>query len=117
KRTIGIWDVAYSRGPLPLPPSELQRTLTEEVAAAKAIEAASAEPTDPRFADLMFHDGEQPRTRVQDWCALHTGTWYQLEVAVRVKPLGIPSSGSERRPTREPKQLGSSIILVAIDGD
>jgi hypothetical protein len=48
---------------------------------------------------------------------LQAEQWYQLEVAVRVKPTGIPFEGAERRPIREPKQKQDVTIMVTAEAE
>lgn len=81
------------------------------------------EPTGPRYSDFVFYydDDHSPGLRVPETDPLQAGTWYQLEVAIRVKPIGIPFAPTERFPTRrdilEPKQKRPVTIWVTVQPD
>jgi hypothetical protein len=73
----------------------------------------------PRYADFAFYYEDRKRTgqKVPGKHTLRAEHWYQLEVAVRVKPTGIPPKQAKRRPIREPKQKQDVTIMVAAEGD
>jgi hypothetical protein len=56
-----------------------------------------------RYADFTFYSDDCSKI-VLNGQTLKCGQWYQLEVAVRVDPTGVPSQSSERHPILEPKQ-------------
>ena len=67
---------------------------------------------EPRYLDAtLFHDGQrQPDTE-----ALREGQTYDLEVAVRVAPVGISVPG-KREPIAEPRQAEEVEVLVVAEG-
>lgn len=79
---------------------------------------ALEKPSESRYADFTFyHDHNDSRTRVPNSHVLKSEQWYYLEVAIRVKPFGIPSQEQERFPIREPKQQEPVTITIAAEGD
>jgi hypothetical protein len=77
-----------------------------------------AEPP-PRYADYTFFadaDG-RPGLAVAARQALQAEQWYHLEIAVRVKPGGIPVEAGQRREIREPRQAGPVTLMVTAEGD
>jgi hypothetical protein len=81
------------------------------------------EPRGPRYSDFIFYydDNHCPGLRVPETDPLQAGTWFQLEVAVRVKPIGIPFEPTERFPARrdilDPKQEHPATIWVTVQPD
>jgi hypothetical protein len=83
---------------------------------------AAAEPPEepappPRFASVQVFRESSPGARGPELAAeqpLQEKRWYQLEVSVRLKPVGIPSAGP-RRAIREPKQSAPVDILVTAE--
>jgi hypothetical protein len=77
------------------------------------------EPPTPRYADFTFYlDKEGNKLeRVPEGEALRQGQWYQLEVAVQEKPIGIPIETSERRPVREPKRQAPVLVMVTAEAE
>jgi HEAT repeat protein len=72
----------------------------------------------PRFADFTFYytKGNKLAEKVSDGYVLQAEQWYQLEVAIRVKPTGIPE-WERRGPIREPKQEKPVIIMITAEGN
>ena len=67
---------------------------------------------EPRYLDAtLFHDGQ----RQPDTAALREGETYDLEVAVRVAPVGISVPG-KREPIAEPRQAEEVEVLVVAEG-
>lgn len=71
-----------------------------------------------RYADAKFYceDDAQDGTRagaLDPGRPLEAGRWYQLEIAVRQRRTGIPSTSD--RPIREPKQSGPVKVLVTTE--
>lgn len=95
------WDESEPE-PMPEPPPEPTHT----------------EPS-PRYADFAFYydKGNRPDQKVPESHTLQVARWYQLEVAIRAKPTGIPSEELERRPIREPKQEKDVTVMVTVQGD
>ena len=79
---------------------------------------ATVEPT-PRYADLTFYSDDKSRLceKLPLGHVLQAEHWYQLEVAVREKPEGIPPVERKRRPIREPKQRSPVTIMVTAEGN
>ena len=76
--------------------------------------AASPVEPPPRYADLTFYSGgRKPANQVAPQAPLRTARWYELEVAIRLAPTGIPSAG-DRRPVREPHQEGPVELTVTL---
>lgn len=74
--------------------------------------------SESRYADFTFYnDPNGSKNKVSDGHALRCEQWYQLEVAVRGKPTGVPSQEQERHPIREPKQKEPVTIIIAAEGD
>lgn len=73
----------------------------------------------PRYADFSFHYDNKNKQgqKVPDGHTLQAEQWYQLEVAIRVKPTGIPFEGAERVPIREPKQKQDVTIMVTAEAE
>ena len=104
------------------PPSNLHFELPEEEKAMWALEVATSitleKASESRYADITFYyDENDSETKVSDGHVLKCGQWYQLEVAVRGKPTGVPSQEPERRPIREPKQQEPVTIIITAEGD
>lgn len=104
------------------PPSNLHFELPEEKKARWALEVAPSitleKASESRYADLTFYNNVNDfETKVSDGHVLRCGQWYQLEVAVRGTPVGLPSQETERRPIREPKQQESVTITITAEGD
>ena len=70
-----------------------------------------------RFADLTFFRPAPARSPVPAGQALRAGDWYEVEVAVRLRPTGIPPEAGERRPLREPRQKADVTLHVTAEGD
>ena len=72
-----------------------------------------------RYADLTFWFDKSRNLgqKVPFGQTLQVGHWYQLEVAVREKPEGMPTEDRERRPIREPKQQQPVTVLVTAESD
>lgn len=72
-----------------------------------------------RYADFTFlyGEGEESGKKMPAGHTLQTEQWYQLEVAVRTEPIGIPPEELERRPIREPKQAQDVTVMVTAEGD
>ena len=87
-----------------------------EQVAAEAQAKVAAERPEPRYADLTIHrDGGGSKPYPAGY-ALVTDEWYDLEVAVRTRPKGVPPEGA-RRPVREPDAVGRVELLVTAEGD
>ena len=104
------------------PPSNLHFELPEEEKARWALEVATSttleKASESRYADITFYYNENDsETKVSDGHVLKCGQWYQLEVAVRGKPTGVPSQEPERRPIQEPKQQEPVTIIITAEGD
>jgi CHAT domain len=80
---------------------------------------ALEKPSESRYADFTFYteDRNGSKTRISNGQALKCAQWYQLEVAVRVDPTGVPSQSSERHPILEPKQQEPVTIVIAAEGE
>jgi hypothetical protein len=72
-----------------------------------------------RYADFTFlyGEGDLLNQKLPEGHVLQAKKWYQLEIAIRVKPIGIPPELLERRIFREPKQKQDVTIMVAAEGD
>ena len=104
------------------PPSNLKFELPEEEKSRLALEIATSrtleKASESRYADLTFYNNVNDfETKISDGHVLKCGQWYQLEVAVRGKPTGVPSQEPERRPIREPKQQEPVTIIITAEGD
>jgi CHAT domain len=69
----------------------------------------------PRFADItLFHDKDKKRGRkLYKNEPLQVDSWYQLEVAIRERPLGLDTE-QRRRPIRSPKQKDTVRIWATL---
>ncbi|HET9768979.1 MAG TPA: HEAT repeat domain-containing protein, partial [Thermoanaerobaculia bacterium] len=82
----------------------------------EAPAAAATEPEpESRFTDLTFL--ERLRSPVREGQALRAGEWYFLEVAVRVRPSGIPPAKAARQPLVELGRTTDIILHVTVEGD
>jgi HEAT repeat protein len=116
KRNKGHLDIHYSWNG-PLPESELDSELIEEKQAVEAIKEAAAQAPPARYADFTFyHDGPN-LSGVPDGYCLQVRQWYRLEVAVRVRPIGISPEAALREPIRELAQQRDVTIMAAAEGD
>ncbi len=95
-----------------------------EIKAAKPEASETAEPPVPvepplRYADFAFNydEGNKRGQKVPDGHTLQAGQWYQLEVAVCVKPTGIPFEGEKRESIKEPKQEQPVTIMVTAEAE
>jgi hypothetical protein len=74
----------------------------------------------PRYADFAFHYDERGKLgqKVSIGHTLQAQQWYRLEVAVRVKPIGIPATETARLSIwNDPRQRDDVTIMVAAEGD
>jgi CHAT domain len=69
-----------------------------------------------RYADFTFYDDTNDK-RVEAGHALQAGKLYQLEVAVRQQPTGIPPGMEWRHSIREPKQVEPVTIFITATGN
>jgi HEAT repeat protein len=96
----------------------LDDAISYEKRAKLALENATSKPSEYRYADITFYyyeDGFEPK--VLGSYVLRAKQWYQLEVAIRDQPTGVPIQKQERRPIREPKQQESVTIVITAEGD
>jgi HEAT repeat protein len=100
---------------------ETNARLALEFSTSKVLERTSEvleRTSESRYADITFYYYENgSKTQVSDRHVLRCEQWYQLEVAVRGKPTGIPNQEQERRPIREPKQREPVTIIITAEGD
>lgn len=73
----------------------------------------------PRYADFTFFSEERGLLgqRIPDGNVLQVEKWYQLEIAVRITPTGIPPEKPDRSSLLEPKQIKNVTIMVATEGE
>lgn len=95
---------------------EKEAAFREEIEEALAEKIKVVTPQDeppPRYADFTFYrEVKKPGNEVPKGEPLRTKRWYELEVAVRVKPTGISPADDKRRPIRQPRQEGDVVLLV-----
>lgn len=105
KRTYGLRDfqVSYFSAPSTAHDDKLLASLSEVAAAGGA---------DVRFLDATFMEGQDA---LEPWAALREGTTYELEIAVRVHPTGIPASGTRPALQRIDAGGGNVELLVVLE--
>jgi hypothetical protein len=91
----------------------------DEVPRMQLREGEEAAEPPPRYADYTFFADADGRRgpAIAAGQTLQVGRWYYLEIAVRVKPGGIPVEGGQRQKIREPRQADSVTIMVTAEGD
>ena len=100
----------------PPPSVAFEETEAEKAAVDVAREAAGVTASGSRYADFAFYEGGNERgARVPGGHCLCAQKQYQLEVAVRAKPTGIPSEGPKRSPVLEPQQQQDATIMVTAE--
>jgi hypothetical protein len=100
--------------PSPPPPSP---ALPPEPPAAARLEPAPSEAMlqpPPRYADFALCD--DAGVPLPSGCPLVAQAWYDLEIAVRAQPIGIPPEELKRRAIREPRQAEDVLVMVAVEG-
>jgi hypothetical protein len=99
-------------------PSRLHLELPEEKAARSTVEMATERARSPRYADVrLIHDEVPGRGDVVEGEALIVGRWYRLELAIRQRPIGIPTAEGRRQPIREPSEPRPVRVMVTAESD
>jgi hypothetical protein len=103
-----------STGGVKLPPSAAEKAVLS------AVKVAALKAPEPRFAELSFYAWDRPvsmQTLLPANSALRVEEQYALEVAIRVKPGGIPFAGKKQRSIYVPQQKSDVTIWVTVAGD
>jgi HEAT repeat protein len=74
--------------------------------------AVDRSPREPRYLDATFF---QEQTRIPDGAALHEGESYDLEVAIRATPTGIPVAGQRLAVAELPPEMSDTTIIVVAE--
>lgn len=97
------------------PPTPTPTALEDETIARDAAAEENQDEFDRRYSDItLFEDDQQSLVPAAD--ALSSSKSYWLQVAIRVKPSGIPSMET-RQPLREHKQATDVQLYVAAEAD
>jgi hypothetical protein len=104
-----------------VPYFKLAISTTRGAVSVQGEQAQDCKPEDDprRFADctlFTINENDGSLTKLAAGIPLRKGSWYELEVAIRQKPQGVPFSG-ERKEFREPHMRTDIKLLVAFIGN
>ena len=82
----------------------------------KALQEESALQPLKRYADLRLFE-DNLRNQVDTYQKLQALQWYQLEIAIREQPIGLPLNREVRRSIEEPQQTEDVTILITAEAE